>query len=677
MESKKVQQGINDIVGDNVKKLAQLFPSAVKDGEVDFEALKEELGQFAEVGAEKYELTWTGKQQAKKISQEDIIGKTLRYISEDSKDADTTQNLYIEGDNLEVLKLLRQNYYGAIKMIYIDPPYNTGNDFVYNDNFAMSEKESAIAEGDIDELGEKYRLNSKSQNRYHANWINMMYSRLKVSKDLLSEDGAIFISIDDNECMNLKFICDEIFGVDCFCADISWQRTYSVRNDSKGIPVETEHILVYSKSSSWEPGKLPRTDKMDAAYNNPDGDVSSWMSGSPVAPGAATHQGMVYAIQHPFTGEMLYPSSNACWRYSQDQMLEYMRGWCKYKLEDLDDSEQRAKVCGIPKEEVRKGVKGIVLEESLECSRHNAQKVYDKGPWPRFYFTSGGKGGIRRKVYLDSVGGRIATNYWRFEEVGHTDEAKKEVKELFDGTAPFDTPKPTRLLERILTLATNIDSVVLDFFSGSATTAHAIMKKNCEDNGKRRFILVQLPEKSNSPQYDNLCEIGKARIRRAGEKVKDEHPESSIDVGFKVFKVADTNIKWNSLMNSGQIDVSQLETTPDLVDFMPGTNDIDVVYELMLRQRDVALSETLEILTEIGSRTYLYASGYLVCLETEITTELIDNLAAIDPLPVKFIFRDSAFKDDIALKDESFRRLKTMIEKNAGNRKQSYTVEFI
>lgn len=609
MEYQKVSQQINDIVGDNVAKLAQLFPSVVKDGEVDFEALKKELGEFTEVGSEKYELTWAGKSNAKKIAQEDVVGKTLKYIEEDSKNPDTTENLYIEGDNLEVLKLLRQNYYGAIKMIYIDPPYNTGNDFVYNDSFTMEREESDLEEGVVNELGERFSINNSSSNRFHANWLNMMYPRLKIAKDLLMDDGAIFISIDDNECDNLRQLCDEIFGESNFIANLSWQRTYSIRNDSKGIPIEVEHILVYRKSQMWEPRKLPRTSDMDEAYKNPDGDRCNWMSGSPVAPGAVTHQGMVYAIQHPFTGQYLYPSDGACWRYGQEQMLEYMNGWCKYVLKDINDDEERAKVCGISKDAVRKNVKSIVLAKSLEESRVEAQKVYEKGPWPRFYFTSGGNGGIRRKVYLDSVGGKIATNYWCYEEVGHTDEAKKEVKVLFEGTAPFDTPKPTRLLERILTIASENDSYILDFFSGSASMAHAIFNKNLADDGKRKFIMVQLPEESKAPKYNNLCEIGKERIRRAGDKIMSENSETNIDTGFKVFKVADTNIKWNSNINIGQLDISQLETTPDQIDFMPNAKDVDIVYELMLRQKDVPLSSKIEQIFGGGVRPYLPLCG--------------------------------------------------------------------
>lgn len=677
MDEIKVSQQINDMVGDNIQKLALLFPAAVKDGEVDFDALREELGQFKEISSEKYELTWAGKKEAKKTAQEDVVGRTLKYYPDEGVNPDSTENLYIEGDNLEVLKLLRQNYYDSVKMIYIDPPYNTGNDFVYNDNFKMDEGESEIREGNADEFNIRFTQNTATGNRYHANWLNMMYSRLIVAKDLLCEDGAIFISIDDHEADNLKKICDEIFGEMCFIANVSWQRTYSIRNDSKGIPVEVEHILIYSKFPGWEPGKLPRTEEMNEAYSNPDGDRCDWMSGSPVAPGAKTHQGMVYAIQHPFTGEMFYPSDGACWRYSQDQMLEYMNGWCSYILKDIGDDEERAKVCGIASDEVKKGIKAIVLENGLDESRKQAEEVYKTGPWPRFYFTNGGKGGVRRKVYLDSVGGKIATNYWPFEDVGHTDEAKKEVKNLFDGTAPFDTPKPTRLLDRILTIASDKDSVILDFFSGSASTAHAVIKKNIEDGGHRKFIMVQAPEVSSNPDYATLCDIGKARIKKVGESLMKENPDIDTDLGFKVLRTADTNIKWNSLITEGQLDIAQIESTPDAVDFMPNTKDIDVVYEVMLRQRDVPLSENVELLEDIGKRTYLYASSYLVCLETDISTEMINKIAAIDPTPVKFIFRDSAFKDDIALKDETFRRLKAVVEKNSRQAKTTYTVEFI
>lgn len=380
---------------------------------------------------------------------------------------DAPNHILIEGDNLEALTALTYTHTGKIDVIYIDPPYNTGNkDFVYNDSFVDREN--------------GYR---------HSMWLSFMNKRLKIAKNLLSEKGVIFISIDDNEQAQLKILCDEIFGLENFIGDVSWQRTYSIRNDSKGIPAEVEHLLVFSKSDSWQPNKLPRTEDMNSSYANPDGDRCDWMSGSPVAPGAATHQGMVYAIQHPITGEFLYPSSRACWRYAQNQMLEYMNGWCEYMLEDLHDEEQRAKVCGIDVSKLKKDVKAIVLVNDLDVSKKKAMAVYKNGPWPRFFFTNKGKGGIRRKVYLDSVGGRIATNYWPYEETGHTDEAKKELIKIF-GQAPFDTPKPTRLIRRVFDLSTDKNSLILDFFAGSGTTLHATMQLNSEDGGHRQCILA-------------------------------------------------------------------------------------------------------------------------------------------------------------------------------------------
>ena len=614
----KMPQQINDIVGDNVKKLAQLFPSAVKDGEVDFEALKEELGQFEEVGSEKYELTWAGKKNAKKIAQEDVIGRTLKFIPDDSKYADTTENLYIEGDNLEVLKLLRQNYYGAIKMIYIDPPYNTGNDFVYNDNFTMSKKTSDISEGIANGLGERYTINRNSQNRYHTTWLNMMYPRIKLAYDLLMDDGAIFISIDDNESMNLTKICDEIFGEQNRIAMICHKSRASISND-KIISPNHNIVLFYAKRVDALEAKRrmigldPNLEGFDLNDNDGKGDYRL----VPVdGPGGAKKGNPFYT----FLGVEGY------WRFSKTTMKEKLK-------------------------------KGLVVKRG--------NSLYQK------YYKS---------TAVNTR--RTATTWW--DDVGLTSSATSRLKGLM-GEATFDTPKPLELIDRMLRMITFDDkeAIILDFFSGASTTAHAVMNYNLENGGNRKFIMVQLQEKTleNSEArkngYSNICEIGKERIRRAGDKIKSEHPDADIDIGFKVFRTADTNIKWNSFMDIGQVDMNQLEYTPDLVDFMPDANDVDIVYELMLRQRDVALSESLEQLSDIGSRTYLYASSYLVCLETQITEELVSKLAELDPLPIKFIFRDSAFKDDIALKDETFRRLKALIEKNAGTSKPTYTVEFI
>ena len=408
------------------------------------------------------------------------------FRAEDEADTSETHsgNMIIHGDNLVALKALLPEYEGRVNCIYIDPPYNTGEEkWVYNDN---------VNDPHIKKwLGEVVGKEGEDLSR-HDKWLCMMYPRLALLQRLLHPQGAIFISIDDNEYTNLKAICDEIFGKNCFVANISWQRAYSTRNDKDGIPVEAEHLLVYGKEQKWQPKKLERTDEMNARYTSPDKDSVLWKSSDPCATGGADHQGMVYAVQHPFTGELLYPVVNSHWRYGQKDMLNIMNGWCEYELRDLHDEERRAEVCGICPKDIRKGVLGIVLKEDLETSRNKAHHVYEKGPWPKYYFTKGGYGGIARKTYLNQVEGRLISNLWKQAEVGHTDEAKKELKEIFGGKSPFDTPKPTRLLERILDIATDDDSIILDSFAGSGTTAHAVLLANQKKHSHKKFILVEL-----------------------------------------------------------------------------------------------------------------------------------------------------------------------------------------
>ena len=531
----KVPQQINDIVGDNVRKLEKLFPEAVKDGEVDFDALKEALGDFKEVGSEKYEFTWSGKKNAKKIAQEDVVGRTLKFIPEDSKDVDTTENLYIEGDNLEVLKLIRQNYYGAIKMIYIDPPYNTGNDFVYNDTFVVSKKISDINEENSNELGERYTINKNYQNRYHTNWLNMIYPRLKLAFDLLSDDGVIFISIDDNEVTNITKVCDEVFGADNRIALICHKSRASVSND-KIISPNHNTVLFYAKRIDFLEAKrkMIGLDPVLEGFDYDDNDGNGAYRLVPVdGPGGAKKGNPFYT----FLGIEGY------WRFSKTTMQD------KY-------------------------------DNGLVVKRGNS---------------------LYQKYYKSSAANtrRTATTWW--DDAGLTSSATSKLKGLMGG-ATFDTPKPLELVDKMLRMITfdDKDAVILDFFSGASTTAHAVMNYNLEDNGNRKFIMVQLREKTakNSDArkngYDTICEIGKERIRRAGQKIKEEHPDTYIDIGFKVFRTADTNIKWNSLMDMGQIDIEQMETSPDTIDFMPGVKDIDIVYELMLRQKDVPLSSKIE-----------------------------------------------------------------------------------
>lgn len=644
-EYKNVPQEINDVVSDNIKKLAQLFPSAVKDGQLDVNALKEELGTFEEVGKEKYEFTWSGKQNAKKIAQQDVFGKTLKFCPEKSKNADTTENIYIEGDNLEALKLLRQNYYNSIKMIYIDPPYNTGNDFVYNDDYSMAQEESDIAEGVVDELGERYTKNI-SGNKFHANWCNMIYPRLKLAKDLLTDDGVIFISIDDNEIDNLKKICNEVFGEANLVAEIPWQSRASIQNDTD-FSVNHEYICVYAKNRRQENRRLKESNysewhKKDSfvckplpldksKFDNPDNDSRGLWKADPFdAPNVRPN--LTYPVVNPNTGEEHLPPRGRHWRFLPAKFSS-------------------------------------ALEDN------------------RIVWTNNGLGRPQLKVFYEEKKefGSVDNSWFSADRIGTSTNGTKELMKLFDGSAFFDTPKPVSLLSKLITLA-NVEEndIILDFFSGSTTTAHAVMQLNAEDGGHRKYIMVQLEEKTDEKSeahkagYNTICEIGEERICRAGDKIKAEHPDADIDIGFKVFEIANTNIKWNELeLKDEQIDFANLSNNPDQVDFKQGTKDIDVVYEIMLRQKNIPLPSKIEVLDEIGSRTYLYADSYLICLETQVTNGMIDKLASIDPTPFKYIFRDSAFKDDIDLKTNAFRRLKAMVEKHAGATKKAYTVEFI
>lgn len=659
-----------DMTQMNIDKIAALFPNCItekKDANgkitkaVNFDALKQILGDSVADGDESYEFTWVGKRDAM-VEAAKPIRKTLRPCVEESVNFDTTENLYIEGDNLEALKLLQEGYLGKVKMIYIDPPYNTGNDFIYKDDFRMDSKKYDEESGAVDDEGNRMVQNSDSNGRFHSDWCSMIYSRLLLARNLLTDDGVIFISIDDNEQANLKKICDEVFGGDCFVANIDWQRTYSPRNDSKGIASEAESVVVYGRSPLWTPQKLPRTAEMDAKYKNPDNDKALWTSSDPNAPGAATHQGMVYAIQHPFTGEMLYPATGCCWRYDQKEMFAIMNGWCEYELKDLYDAKQRAEVCGISVNEVRPGVLGIVLKNDIETSRKQSQIIYKRGQWPKFYFTKNGLGGIRRKTYLDDVDGRLPTNLWPYAEVGHTDEAKKEILSLFDGRAPFDTPKPTRLLDRMLTIASEKDSLILDFFSGSATTAHAIFKKNLEDGGNRRFILVQVPEETKSPAYKNICEIGKERIRRAGAKIlaekQAEQQKSSekndlfdaqnvsdnnaktLDIGFRVLKIDDSNMK-DVYYSAGE--VSQQNLLDQISNIKEDRTDMDLLFGCLV---DWGVSLSLPIKTETieGVTIHNVNDGDLIASFSEnIPESVIRQIAAKKPLRV--VFRDSSFRD--------------------------------
>ncbi|ERK66722.1 DNA (cytosine-5-)-methyltransferase [Leptotrichia sp. oral taxon 215 str. W9775] len=654
MENNKIKKEINDIVNDNLKALEQLFPSAVKDGQLDIKALKEELGDFEEVTTEKYELNWAGKQNAKKRVQQGIGNKTLKFVEKDSKNADTTENIYIEGDNLEVLKLLRQNYYNSIKMIYIDPPYNTGNDFVYNDTFKMDKEESDKAEGIISENNEKLQKNQKSTNRYHANWLNMMYPRLKLARDLLTDEGVIFISIDDNEQANLKRLCDEIFGEENFVGVISNITGASQNGEGVLLQKNIEYCLVYSKLIDRV--SINKVDKANEELRN--------LSDAPTS--LITRPDMGYTIYYNTETNDIIPVKD----YNKNKILSNIQEEVYQDVKELIENGY------IP---IRPGIKNNQLHRwrwGFETFSERKNEIIVKKINDKF------------NVYFKQSGYNPPKNIQKFS-VG-----TNELKKLFDNIKIFDYPKSVNMLKYLVSIGMNKGDLMIDFFSGSATTAHAVMKLNSEDNGNRKYIMVQLPETTDEKSeafkagYKNIAEIGKERIRRAGEKIKQEieeynsnlklgeEPKKVPDIGFKVFKVDDTNIKWYDLENFNEESQYSFDD-PDSLDFVLGSNDIDIVYEIMLRQNDVPLSENLEVLTDIGNRTYLYASTYLICLETEITEEMVEKLASLDPLPIKFVFRDSAFKDNISLKDETFRKLRSLIERNSGESKVSYRVEFI
>ena len=435
-------------------------------------------------------LNWIGKDKVVNHHL-DVPFRTLeKQYTFAPNGGDNDGNMIIHGDNLDALKALLPMYEGRVKCIYIDPPYNTGNEkWVYNDNVNDPHIKAW--------LGKVVGAEGEDLSR-HDKWLCMMYPRLKLLQKLMAEDGVIFISIDDNELYNLKAICDEIFGSNSFVANVIWQKTYSPRNDALGIPYETDNILVYSKTGRWFPNKLERTAAMDERHDSPDNDPIPWQSGDVSAAGAADHQGMVYAIQQPITGKLLYPASGRHWKDEQTVVLQRMNKWAKYELRNIDDASVRAALCGISIESVRQDVMAVMLAQPIEEATVQATARYEEGTWPEYYFTSKGKGGIRFKNHIKQDVGKSATNLWFYGDVGHTDEAKKELKGIFSGVAPIETPKPRRLIERILHIAADSNAIILDSFAGSGTTAHAVLNMNKQDGGNRKFILVEMGDYAES-----------------------------------------------------------------------------------------------------------------------------------------------------------------------------------
>ena len=605
MEKLKMQS--LDVIGSNIKKIQQLFPNCVterlgKDGKpelaIDFEKLQAELSnEIIGEGEERYQFTWPDKRAANRLANIPTT-MTLRPCREESVDFDHTQNLYIEGDNLDVLKVLRETYLGKVKMIYIDPPYNTGNDFVYNDDFAQSRDEFEETSGLFDEEGNQtidpLQRNTESNGRFHTDWLNMIYPRLKVARDLLSEDGVIFISIDDNEVENLRKVCDEIFSEQNFIATIVWQKKYAATNDSKEFSTTHDYIVSYKKTKQFIRNLLPRTAEQNAPYKHDDHDGRGlWRSDNLLV--KSFSQSGVYPIINPNTGVEYYPPKGSCWRASQETM-------------------------------------NVWLAEN------------------RIYFGKDGTGAPQLKRYLNEVQqGRVPITWWTFEEVGHNDEANKEVSALFGSKTPFDTPKPIRLLEQMLKIGVNKDSLVLDFFSGSATTAHAVMQLNAEDGGNRKFIMVQLPEKTDEKSeaykagYKNICEIGKERIRRAGKKIKEENKDKEgiekLDTGFRVLKLDSSNMN-DVYYTPEDFDKHTLFSENVKSDRTPE----DLLFQVML-DLGIELSAKIESRQIAGKTVYLVDDYYLVaCFDRDVTETTITEIAKLHP--VYFVMRDASAAND-------------------------------
>lgn len=605
----KLKMMSSDIIQENIDYIAEKFPNALLEvidengklvKKIDFEILRQELSSvIIDEKQERYQMTWPDKKKSMLLANSKI-NATLRPVKEKSVDFESTENLYIEGDNLEVLKLLRETYLGKVKMIYIDPPYNTGNDLVYEDDFSQSTNEYKVNSKQYDEQGNRLFSNNESNGRFHTDWLNMMYPRLKVAKDLLIEDGVIFISIDDNEYDNLKKICDEIFGARNFIVNIIWQKKFSPQNDATYFSNMHDYILCYAKKKKenknaygWERYLLKR-DVMPSNYSNPDNDPRGpWSSGDFTAEGPTPN--CIYEIVAP-NGQIHLPPQGKRWVYNKENY-----------------------------EQLRKE--------------------------NRFWFGKNGDAFPRIKRYWSEVQqGMVPNSMWFYEEVGHTQEAKQECNKLFE-CAIFDYPKPVRLLKRIIEISTKNNDLILDFFSGSGTTAHAIIEKNIEDNFRRKFILVQLPEICDTKTeafkngYTNLCEIGEERIKRVGNKIKNESNfnEINIDFGFRVLKLDSSNMK-DVYYNPNKIDQNLFDSMIDNV--KEDRTPLDLLFQVML-ELGIELSAKIEEKEYDGKKYFIVNENDIVaCFDKNINNDLVKELATIKPIYA--VFRDASFESDSA-----------------------------
>lgn len=607
----KLNMHTPNLADENYKKLAELFPNAVTEsidpetGEVvraiDKDVLMQEIGTRVVDGREeRYQFTWPDKKKAV-LAANAPISATLRPVKADSVGKDGTpggwdsENLYIEGDNLDVLKLLRETYLGKVKMIYIDPPYNTGNDFVYEDDFAEDADSYMARSGQYDEQGNRLAQNTESNGRFHTDWLNMMYPRLRVAKDFLSVDGVLFISIDDHEVESLRKMCDEVFGEQNFVAQLVWERAYAPKNDARFISNSHDYVLMYVRSiNDFVIGRLPRTEEANARYSNPDNDPRGVWKASDLS--VKTYNA---ACDYPITapsGRVIEPPAGRCWSLSQNAFWE--------RLQDN-----------------------------------------------RIWFGPNGDSVPAMKRFLSELkfDGLAPQSILFYRDVGHSQEGAQEVSKLLDGGF-FSGPKPQRLMKRLLTLAnTTLDSIILDFFSGSASTAHAVMQLNAEDGGHRKFIMVQIPETCNEKSeafkagYKNICEIGKERIRRAGRKIKDEAglTAQDLDIGFRVLRLDSSNMQ-DVYYTPAATAQSLLDVTTDNI--KPDRTPEDLLFQVML-ELGIPLSSAIVETAIDGHRVFNVSDNYLLaCFDAGVTAETVTAIAKREPYYA--VFRDSGMASD-------------------------------
>ena len=613
-----------DIAEENIQKLKQIFPDVFTEDKVDFEKLQQVLGDYVEDSNERYNFTWNGKGRALRLSQTPSLG-TLRPCKEESKDWDTTQNLYIEGDNLEVLKLLQKSYHGKVKMIYIDPPYNTGKDFVYPDDFHDSLENYKKLTGQVDSEGNRISTNTEASGRYHTDWLNMMYPRLRLARNLLTDDGVIFISIDDNEVDNLKKICNEVFGESNFIAEFP-RVTKRGGKSTETYAKNHDYVIAYCKDALLV--DIQGVSHNDEGFKNQDEYLNERGMYKLNQTLDYSTLGYINSLDYPISleGKIYYPGSVSEEEYNNRKLTNPRDGhrW-RWSKEKFDFGYTNG---------------WIVVSNSGRIYTKTYQNATIQKDNNGYY--------IEYRNRTKAVSTLELT-----ENIFSNDNSRKEIERLI-GTGMFEYTKPTSLINVFLKTVTKSNDIILDFFSGSSTTAHAVMQLNAEDGGNRKFIMVQLPEPTDEKSeahkagYMNICEIGKERIRRAGEKIKEEKglEAQSLDIGFKVLKLDTSNIrKW-------QPDYDNLEQSLlDYVDnYMEGRTELDVVYEIMLKY---GLDLTYPVDEFVIAQKKVYSIGFgmlMICLDNEITTEvakgILEKVKELAPETTRVVFKDNGFKTD-------------------------------